>query len=399
MQDDRQELSFPFASPAPYEPPTEYAKLRADEPVVRVVLPTGDHAWLVSRYEDVRTVLADSRFSRAATTRPGAARLRPLPPDRSTILAMDPPEHTRMRRLVSGAFSPRRVERLRPRIEQITADLLATLAEGGPPADLMEEFALPLPLTVICELLGVPLADRSRFRSWTDRMLTMTGGGPAEVRAAREKMTAYLDQLVAEKRRDPGDDLMSALVAARDGSDRLSEDELVQFGSTLLIAGYHTTSTALASIPVLLTRHPDTAARLRERPGLLPGVIEELLRYSAASASGGNIRIAVAPVELAGHTIQPGDAVLPAIVSANRDCARFAEPDRFKPDRGRGAHLAFGLGAHFCLGAELARTELRVALGALVTDFPRLRLSVPETELGWDNSAVIRRPSRLPVTW
>lgn len=392
-------LQFPFPASAVYEPPAEYERLRAEAPVSQVLLPTGDRAWLVSSWAGVRLVLSDPRFSRAAASQPDAPRLRPLPPDRSTILAMDPPEHGRLRRLVSPAFSARRTARLEAPIEALVDRLLSAMSADRRSADLLEALALPLPIGVICDLLGIPATDHAAFRSWADTMLAMRAVDPAQIRSARTDMSDYLAGLVASKRRNPGDDLLSDLVQARDAGDKLSEEELVVFGVTLLIAGYHTTSTSLLNAVVLLSERPELFAELAAGGALLTDTVEELLRLSAASASGGNLRVAVSDVEVDGVLIRAGDGVLPAIVSANRDGAVFADPDELQPGRDENPHLAFGHGVHYCLGAALARLELTLALRELSARFPRMRLAVPRHQLSWDEDAVIRRVRALPVTW
>lgn len=399
MPTDDPARPFPFHAPELYEPPAEFDMLRRECPVARVELPTGDRAWLVTRYADVKRVLSDPVFSRAAAARPGAPRLRPLPPDSSTILAMDPPEHSRLRRLVTRAFAPRRIDRLRPRVQAIVDGLVDAAEAAGPPADLVSALALPLPVTVIGELLGVPPEDLPRFRGWADAMLTLTGHSADEVRAARTAMNEYLAELIAERRRAPEDDLLSVLIAARDEEERLTERELVIFAATLLIAGYHTTSTAITAGAVVLFRQPAMFTSAADRPELVPQMVNEVLRYAVPSTHGSNMRVATEPVELGGVPIQPGDGVLAAIVSADRDPSVFADADRFCPERGDDPHLAFGHGPHFCLGAQLARTELEVVFATLARRLPGLRLAVPEDELKVEEGALFRRLEALPVTW
>jgi nocardicin N-oxygenase len=390
---------FPFEASELYEPPEDFARLRGECPVSKVVMPTGDEAWLVTRFEDVKLVLSDSRFSRAAASSPDAPRLRPLPPDSSSILAKDPPEHTRLRRLVAPAFAPRRIERLRPRLTDLVDGFLAAMLESGPPADLVSALALPLPVTVIGELLGVPPGDLGIFRGWADTMLTFTGNTADEVRQARAAMNGYLADLIAQRRDAPADDLLSVLIAARDDDeDRLSERELVIFAATLLIAGYHTTSTAITAGTVVLLRHPDRLKALGADPGLAAAVTDELMRYPAASSHGGNLRVVTEDVEVGGVCVRAGEGVLPAIVSANRDTAAFDDADLFMPGR-QEQHLAFGHGPHYCLGAGLAKLELEIVFTALARRFPGLRLAVPEEELSYEPGALIRRLDRLPVTW
>ncbi|MFC0433920.1 cytochrome P450 [Kutzneria buriramensis] len=364
-------------------------------PVCRVRLPTGDEAWLVIGHDEVRTVLTDNRFSRAAACREGAPRMRPLPPDRSTILAMDPPQHTRLHRLVIRAFTARRVASLRPYIQRVTDDLLDQVAES--PVDIVSALALPLPIAVICELLGVPFEDRARFGRWTDVMLSLSGHSPESIRDARSSLNRYLAGLVAHKHGATTDDLLTDLVNARDIDGALSDEELVVFGATLLIAGYHTTASAITSGVLTLLRNPDRMAELVARPELIRETAQEVLRFSAAPVTGGNLRVVTEDVELGGVLIRAGEAVLPSTVGANRDPGVFTDPDEFRPARTE-PNLAFGAGAHYCIGAQLARAELEIALGALFARFGVLRLAVPESSLTTTGS-VIRNLTSLPVSF
>jgi nocardicin N-oxygenase len=390
-------VEFPMPTDRVFEPPAALSGAPDRRQVLRVQLPTGDHAWLVLGFDAVRSVLTDRRFSRAAACLPDAPRMRPMPPDASTILAMDPPEHTRLHRLVVRAFSSRRVIALRPYLTEVADGLVDELARTGPPADLVSGLALPLPMAVICELLGVPYADRDRFGGWTDTMLSLSARDAAEIRAARTELNEYLAGLVAAKRAEPGDDLISDLVQARDEQGALGDVEVAVFAATLLIAGYHTTASALTNTVVTLLRNPARLAELVASPELIPAAVQESLRYSAAPVAGGNLRVALEDVELEGVLIRAGEGVLPSTVGANRDPSVFAEPDRFDPTR-RQANLSFGAGVHYCIGAQLAKAELEVALAALVTRFPGLRPAYEETDLELTGS-VIRNLTRLPVRW
>jgi cytochrome P450 len=396
---DRTPPAFPFPGKDPLEPPAEYAGLRAGEPVARVTLPSGDPAWLVSRYEDVRRILSDPRFSREAITAPGAPRLLPIARGSKSVFVMDPPEHTRLRGLISKAFSPRRVESLRPRIQEITDRLLDGMAAAGPPADLVSGLAQPLPITLICEMLGVPYADVPQFRDWTDLMLSYGAGSRESVIVARDRLNGYLTGLIEAKGREPGEDLLSALIQARDEQDRLSQEELLAFGYTLLGAGYHATTAEIVHSVLLLMRDPAALRALRDDPAALPAAAEEFLRVSQAGGGLGALRIAVQDVEIAGTTVRAGEAVLPLINSANRDASVFADPDRLDLTRNPNPHVAFGHGIHHCIGASLGRTELEVALGSLLRRFGDLALAVPESELVWNQDVAFRRPRELPVTW
>ncbi|WP_225842183.1 cytochrome P450 [Streptomyces albus] len=398
---------YPPPRPNAVDVPEEYARLRAEEPLAPVVLPSGDAGYLVSRYEDVRAVLSDPRCSRAATVRPEAPKLTAVPFDAGGLFTMDPPEHTRLRALVSRAFTPRRVARMRPRLVQLAGSLADSLADAGPPADLNAAFAFPFPVAVICELLGVPYADRERFRTWSDAVLSLTAHTPQEMLRHKEALLAYLARLVAAKRREPGEDLLSALVTVRDEDGGLTEQELLTLAMTLLIAGHETTAGVLGTSVFTLLRHPGGMARVPDDEEELSALVEELLRINPLG-DGGPLRVTTRPVEVAGHTLPANSAVIASVCSANRDGSRFPEPDRFDPGRfdparartGTAAgHLAFGHGPHYCLGAPLARAELAVALRTLADRFPTLRLAVPVEDVTMHTGLLVNRLTRLPVTW
>ncbi|MEW2252401.1 cytochrome P450 [Streptomyces sp. NPDC058733] len=389
-------LRFPFETSRLFDPPAEWRELREGCPVARADLPTGDRAWLVTRYEDVRAVLNDPRLSRAATTRPDAPRLGPARPEPDSIMAMDPPDHTRLRRLLAPAFTGRQAERLRPRIARTAERLLDDMAEIGPPVDLVEHLARPLPIITICELLGVPDEDRESFKEWTDAALTLAPHAAGAVTGARERLADYLRHLIAEKQHRPGDDLLGTLIAARE-EDRLRPAELVTVAATLITAGYHTVANSLANSVLALLRHPDQLDPLRGGP-FPPQAVEELLRWTPGPVSGGTIRIATQEVKVGSTVVRPGEAVIPSTASANRDAAAFEDPDALDLSRAENRHIAFGHGIHRCLGAPLARVELHVAFDALLRRFPGLRLAVAEEELTW-GTGMIRGVTELPVAW
>jgi len=391
--------AFPFASPDPIEPPVEYAKLLRDEPVRRVRIPTGDLVWLVTRHEDVRRVLSDTVFSREAITAPGAPRLLPIAQGSKSIFVMDPPGHSRLRKLVARAFAPRRIEALRTEVRALTDQLVGDMVQAGPPGDLLAGLAQPLPITVICRMLGVPYEDVDQFRQWTDIMLSYAAGRREEVLAARDALNGYLTRLIDGKRAKPTDDLMMVLINAAEDGDRLDDEELLAFGYTLLGAGYHATTAGLAHGVVTLLRSPARWARLAAQPDLAPTVVEELLRRSQAGGGLGAMRIAMADTEIAGVPIARGDAVLPLINAANRDPEVFSDPDGVVLDRKPNPHLSFGHGIHHCLGAQLGRLELEIALRTLVREMPSLRLAVAESELEWSSGLAFSRPTMLPVAW
>lgn len=391
---------YPFGEPVRLDMDPLFTKLRREEPVCRVELPYGGEGWLVTRYEDVRLVLADPRFSRAATVgREDLPRATPAPVRPDSLLSMDPPEHSRLRKLVAKAFTGRRVAELRPRTREIVDEKLTALEHAGAPADLVEGFALPLPVTVICEMLGVPPRDQHRFRDFSDAILSTTAYTREQIESARDSLETYLAEVVAERRQRPTDDLLGALVAARDDEDRLSERELVNLGVGLLIAGHETTANQIANFTYVLLTQREYWELLRAEPGLIPGAVEELLRYVQLGAGAGQPRVATEDVVLSGVTVRAGDSVFVNTQAANRDENVFDDPESLDLTRQRNPHVAFGYGAHHCLGAQLARVELQVALEALLERFPSLRLSLPLDEIPWKSGLLVRGPKQLLVEW
>ncbi|MDU0293406.1 cytochrome P450 [Saccharothrix longispora] len=388
--------SYPFAEPDDLTLNPAYLDLQRGEPVARVRLPFGGDAWLATRYDDVKAVLADPRFSRAAALNADVPRTLPNIQTDANILTMDPPDHTRLRRLVARAFTARRTEQLRERAQEVVDGLLDDLEAQGPPADLVEALAMPLPITIICEMLGVPVEDRVRFRGWSDAAVAITAFEPAEIVAAGEALTGYIQGLVQDKRGRPTDDMLSTLVAAHDDEDRLSEEELVSFGVALLVAGHETTANQIGNFVVTLLRNPDRAAELRDDPSLVPAAVEELLRITPLGGSAGFPRIAKEDVELSGVTIAAGEAVFVNNVAANRDPSVFDRPEEIDFHREHNPHIMFGHGAHHCIGAPLARMELQVAVGTLLRRFPLLRL---DGDVTFKKGRLIRGPQALMVRW
>jgi cytochrome P450 len=385
----------------PYE---LFQRLREEGPAREVIMPRGLKVWLVTRYAEARDALADPRlhknmgrarelFERHSTT--GRATELFGPDLASHMLNSDPPDHTRLRRLVAKAFTMRRVELLRPRVEEITEELLAGLA-GRDQVNLLDEFAFPLPVTVICELLGVPQADRDDFRRWSNTLLSAASFDV--VSEAAGAMTAYLRSLIDSKRTEPADDMISALIQVREDGDedRLTEIELVSMAFLLLVGGHETTVNLISSGVLSLLRHPDQLAALRADPALLPGAVEEFLRYESP-ISHATMRYTTAPIRLGEVDIPAGEFVVVSLSSANRDGDRFADADRLDVTRSANSHLAFGHGIHFCLGAPLARLEGQIAIGRLLDRFPNLALAVDPGELRWRNSTLLRGLESLPV--
>ncbi|MEV8096943.1 cytochrome P450 [Kitasatospora sp. NPDC085879] len=382
------------------DPYTGYARLRAAGPVHRITGPDGLPVWLVTRYADVRQVLADPRFAldkRHAT--PGNYRGFALPPALdANLLNMDPPDHTRIRRLVSQAFTPRRIAALRAPVEQVADKLLDAMAPHGR-ADLITEYAAPLPITVICDLLGIPAEDRRDFRAWTDSLVAPDPARPQDARAAVGAMLAFFTALIRRKRAEPGDDLLSDLIAVRDEhdrQDRLGEDELTSLAFLILFAGYENTVHLIGNAVLALLRHPGQLAALRADESLIPGAVEEFARFDGPAPLAIR-RFTREAVAVGGVTVPAGETVLCALASANRDGEQFPDPDRLDVRRRDNGHLALGHGIHYCLGAPLARLETAVALTALLRRFPRLELDVPEEQLRHRPSLRARGLLELPV--
>jgi cytochrome P450 len=384
-----------------------FAEVRALGAVHAITLADGHDAWLVVRYEEAMAALNDPRLSKdmhAALAMESAVVAEGLPgPDFARhMLTVDPPDHTRLRRLVAGAFSPRRVEALRPRVQVIVDELLDAIAERGPDAtvDLVTAFAFPMPFTVICELLGVPEHDRADLGRQFARLLvpTTTEAEFADAKVASDAVVGMLKDLVAEKQASPGDDLVSALISARDGDERLTSQELLSTIFQLMVAGHDTTASLIGNGVVALLRNPEQLAELHDDPTKLPAAIEELLRYDAPVPHS-TFRFTTEPVVLGGVEIPTGAQVIISLAAADRDHVHYVEPEALDIGRDVSRHLAFGHGIHHCLGAPLARMEGQLALGTLLTRFPSLALSGSDDELHWNHGdgLVLRGLSALEV--
>ncbi|WP_306999372.1 cytochrome P450 family protein [Amycolatopsis thermophila] len=387
------------------DPHALYRKLREDGPVRPAIMPHGMRVWLVSGYAEAKALLADPRLSKDANRaqelfrdRITAAGGEPGPDPSGALLRFhmlntDPPDHTRLRKLVNKAFTARTVARLRPRIEQITDDLLDAMAARGR-VDLLDAFAYPLPITVICELLGIPESERGDFREWSN---TLLNSGPQEnFHDAARAMAAYLTALVEAKRAEPTQDLLSDLVHVSDEGDQLSHEELVAMAFLLLVAGHETTVNLIGNSVLALLRHPDQLAKLRADPSLLPGAVEEFLRFEGP-INIATLRFTAEPVPIGDVEIPANEFVMISLVGANRDGDRFDEPDRLDVTRPAGGHLAFGHGIHYCVGAPLARLEAEVALGRLFERFPGIELDGDPGGLRWRESTLVHGLDALPV--
>ncbi|MFK0046472.1 cytochrome P450 [Streptomyces sp. NPDC090741] len=388
--------SLPTARPAgcPFAPPAELTEVREQQPVRRMVYPDGHQGWLATGYGPVRAVLADPRFSSRYELMhfpfPGGPEGALPPAPVGDMTGMDAPDHTRYRRLLAGRFTARRMRLLTERIEQIAAEHLDAMERQGAEADLVQAFAQPIPALVICELLGVPYADRKTFHDFTVALMSVEAS-TEERFAAMGGLQEYMTRLVRTKRTAPTDDLLGDLTE----SD-LTEEELAGLGGFLLGAGLDTTANMLAHGTFALLSHPDQLAALRADPGLADSAVEELMRYLSVAHT--MVRVALEDVELEGQVIKAGESVTLSVEAANRDPLRFADPDTLDVRRKAAGQLGFGHGIHQCLGAQLARAEMRVALPALLARFPRLRLAVPAEDVPLRTGMNIYGVHRLPVT-
>ena len=383
------------------------ARLRAESPVHRVRMGNEGEGWLVTRYADVKAASSGPRIGRDLAT------MRKLEREHSggagsdeadqaseefdwlyrEVLYLDPPDHTRLRKLVTKAFTAGAIGRLRPRIEQITSGLIDRMT--GPVADLMPALDMPLPLIVICELLGVPEPDRPDFSYWSH---ILNGGteDQAEITEVHRAVATYFGELADSKRAAPGDDLISYMVQAAEDGDRLSREEVISMTLLMLVAGHDTTVSLIGNGVLELLKAPGQLALLRSDPSLLPGAVEEMLRF-ACPVNVSARRFTRAPVELGGVTIPAGEMLFVSILSANRDATQFENPDAFDITRNTGGHLGFGHGIHYCLGAPLARLETAIAVGQLLERFPGLRLAADPASLAYRHSSLMHAPAELPV--
>ncbi|WP_328944320.1 cytochrome P450 [Streptomyces sp. NBC_00250] len=397
-------FTWEFAS----DPYPAYAWLREHAPVHRTTLPSGVEAWLVTRYGDARQALADQRLSKNPAHHdesPHAKGKTGIPGERKAelmthLLNIDPPDHTRLRRLVSKAFTPRRVAEFTPRVQELTDRLIDSFAEKGS-ADLIHEFAFPLPIYAICDLLGVPEEDQDDFRDWAGMMIRHGGGPRGGVARSVKKMRGYLAELIHRKREEPGDDLISGLIKASDHGEHLTENEAAAMAFILLFAGFETTVNLIGNGMYQLLRHPEQRELLQAsiaagETGLLETGIEELLRYDGPVEMA-TWRYATEPLTIGGQDIPAGDPVLVVLAAADRDPERFDGPDTLDLARRDNQHLGYGHGIHYCLGAPLARLEGQTALATLLTRLPDLRLAADPAELRWRGGLIMRGLRTLPV--
>jgi cytochrome P450 len=380
-------------SAQPIEPAPEFARLRAENPVVKVrrQFPSGATMtmWMITRHADVREVLG-SRHTSNSFERSGSAIAQP-----GFLLSLDPPDHTRIRRMLTREFSVKRMNALRPRVEEIVTTSLDDMVAAGPPADLMQAFALPVPSLVICELLGVPYEDRADFQRRSD-VLMDPAAGPDRQRDNNREMNEYMTELVARHRKDPGEDILGMLI--KEHREDVSDDELVGIGNILLIAGHETTANTIGLGTLLLTQHPEQLALVRDDPTVLRTAVEEILRFLSIVQSG-SPRVVTEDITIGGQAIAAGEMVVVALPSANRDTDFLPDADVFDVRRAPGPHLTFGHGIHQCLGQQLARMEMSVAFPALLNRLPDLRIAAQVSDLTFRSNGPVNGVRTLPVAW
>ncbi len=376
------------------QPHAVFAAMRQAAPAHEIPIAPGVTGWIITRYEEARRALNDPRLAKSPTAQMMPPAL--IKPGLSKhMLSADAPEHTRLRKLVSLEFTPRRIEALRPRVQEISDGLIAAMA-GRETADLIDDYAFPLPFQVICELVGVPMVDREDFRGWSNTLIDQFAQGSEQAIEAANAMVGYVGGLVERKRAEPDDALLSGLIAAQDAGDKLTDDELTSLVFLLMVAGHETTVHLIGNAMYLLLSRPDLAKQLRDDPARIPTAVEEVLRYESPVKTS-TLRVSVAPVEVGDVVIPPGKMVMISLLSANRDENTFTGPDEFDPARRESQHLAFGHGIHFCLGAPLARIEAQIAIESLLTRFPQMTPQAEPEALQWRPGLLIRGLKQLPV--
>lgn len=394
---------FPFSGSSYRGPDPKYDELRATCPVAKVQTNSGTPTWVITKYEDVRAGLADSRLSRALTCAEGAPQVGgAMTTTPEMIISLDGSEHSRLRKLVMGAFTVRKVEAMRAGVQKVADELLDAVELKGGPVNLVEALCVPLPLTIIGDLLGVPTEDLKIFETDARAFATFDENDPEAPMRAFGRLAGYVMGLIAQKRENPGQDMLSDLISARDNDDKLSEQELVTFAFTLIGAGFDTAANQISnSVLALLHDHPDTWKRLVADPSLIPAAVEELLRHVNlfATDTTGFHRIAAEDLELGGQRIAQGDSVFFVLSSANRDEDVFENATQLDIDRASNPHIAFGHGVHYCLGKQLGRMEMAIAIEGLTRRFPDLRLAVPYEDLEWHQGEINHSLVTFPVTW
>ncbi|MCQ4085412.1 cytochrome P450 [Saccharibacillus sp. JS10] len=383
-----------FSKSFTQDPYPVYAQMREEEPIAKLMFPDGQFGWMITKYEDAAEVLKDNRFIKDMTKVFGSGSQSIFT---SNMLFSDPPDHRRLRGLVQQGFTPKLVESMRGHIQQI-ADQLLDNAEGKDRMALIDDFAFPLPIIVISEILGVPIEDQDKFRVWSNSIIGASNSEEsATVYQHMQEFTAYLGQWFEKVRQQPGDDLISQLITAEEAGEKLSEQEIYGVVALLIIAGHETTVNLIGNGMISLLQHPDQLAKLQENPELIKGAIEEMLRYNGP-VEFSTSRWASEDLDFKGHAMKKGDLVVVALDSANRDGQQFVNPDQFDITRERSRHLAFGHGIHMCLGAPLARLEGEIAINTLLRRFPNIRLREDAGKLEWRPGMIVRGVKEIPLS-
>lgn len=377
-------MRYPFNDFTGLDLAPEYENALETSGLTRVELPFGEPAWLVTRYDDARLVLGDKRFSRAAALERDAPRAFPRIP--GGIVTMDPPDLTRVRQLAARGFTARRVEQLRPHVRSLVARLLDEMIAAGPPADLVRDFALPIPISVICELLGVPVEDQEQFRTWNDSLMSTSTLTAEETQHNLGELAAYIGGLIAHRRAAPADDMLTAFIEGD-----LPDRQLVLLCIAILVAGYEATASQIPNFVFTLLRH-----QIRLGVDDVDNAVEELLRFVPLASSATFAHYATEDIEVGDVVVREGEPVLVSIGAANRDPQRFADAETLDLSRDARGHMAFGYGLHHCVGSALGRVELQEALRGLVTRLPELRLA---GDVEWKTDTFFRGPLAMPVTW
>ncbi|HEY6794857.1 MAG TPA: cytochrome P450 [Kineosporiaceae bacterium] len=390
--------AYPFGPVVALDLHPRYAELRRSEPISWVRMPYGGDAWLITGYPELKQFLADPRFSSFAATAPDTPRVTPLPLRPGNLLTMDQPEHSRIRRVVAKAFTGRQVEKLRPRIGAVVNDLLDQMEAQGPPADLLTHLAEPVPVTMICELFGVPYEERGQFRAYSDVFVATHAHSAEEIDHSRNELERYIIELVDRRRKNPSDDLASMLLEACE-VERITEVEMTRTGLGILMAGHETSLSMIANSLYLLLSRPELYAQICRDPALISSAIDEMLRFIPLRSVGSFPRVATEDVKIGDVCIRAGQTVIFQRASADRDERVFDNPEELDLTRTPNPNLGFGHGIHYCLGAPLARLELQLVLDGLLRRFPSLRLATPAEEVPWKPGLIARCPQALYATW
>lgn len=391
-------LIYPLDESGPPRLNPEYARLRQESPVCRAQMPYGDEAWFTTKHSDFKDAMSHPHLSRALAHASDEPRVFPEMPD-INIMRMDPPEHGRLRKVVARGFTERRVMALRPQIQQITDELLDAMEDAGPPANLVTAFGTPLPAIVIALILGVPVEDRPLFTEWSKAMISTTAMPLEQIQDYLAKQHDYVAQMVADRIKNPRDDLISDLTAAYQADDSITEEELIGLGMFLLATGHGSTANQISYGTYVLMRFPDQMAKLAADPTLAKTAVDELLRYAVNDEAAIFSRYAAEEVEIGGQLIREGEAVLPCRVAANYDETVFHEPERLDITRSPNPHVTFGYGLHYCPGAGLSRAQMQIAFESLFRRFPKLQPAQPLDDLVWKGGQLNRMFDELLVTW